>query len=180
MSGSTRACMFADHPVVQPPASVEDVLAIQQLKARYAWFADSKYAGPRRHKPQAEVDRAAHAQASCFTADAVWYGGREFGAHITGRDALFQFFRSGPWRFALHYYVAPIIEVHGDTAIGRWRLWQLGIPRGARQAVLFAAVTSERYRRVRGLWLHSVVRFESFHFVRPVAGGGLYVVPTLA
>lgn len=154
-------------------------LAIQQLKARYARFADDKYTPRRQRKPQAALDRAAWNQASCFTTDAVWDGGRRFGSRLQGREALFRFFRGGPWRFALHYYVAPMIEVKGDRARGSWRLWQIAIPEGSEEAVLFAAITREDYRREGGTWLHSAVRFEQAHFVRPTAGAALSVVAAL-
>lgn len=170
----------ADTGGVQCERQVGDVLAILQLKARYAWLADSKYSVARKRRPRAAVDRAARAQANCFTVDALWEGGKDFGARITGRDALFQFFRRGPWQFALHYYVAPIIEVHGDRARGWWRLWQVGIPRGKNEAVLLAAVTSEDYLRVRGRWLHRVVHFEHLHFLRSADGAGFNVLPSLA
>jgi SnoaL-like domain len=161
------------------PADCVGLLEIQQLKARYARFADSKYGAQRCRKPRAALDRAAREQANCFTADAVWDGGREFGRRLTGRKALFRFFREGPWKFALHYYVAPIIEVHGDSARGWWRLWQIGIPRLSDEVVLFAAVTAENYRREEGVWLHSAVRFEHAHFVRRSAGDVLHLMDKL-
>ncbi|MGC2032942.1 MAG: nuclear transport factor 2 family protein [Steroidobacteraceae bacterium] len=163
------------------PDEVADELAIRDLKARYAYFADHKYDGMRRRRqPQARVDRAARAQANCFTRDALWEGGRAFGKRLVGRAALFAFFRGGPWRFAMHFYVAPIIEVDGDRARGWWRLWQLAVPRGTEDAVFFAAVTAEEYRREREGWLHSAVRFEHMHFVRPASGGALHMLSTLS
>ncbi|MHB8476508.1 MAG: nuclear transport factor 2 family protein [Steroidobacteraceae bacterium] len=163
------------------PNQIADELAIRDLKARYAYFADHKYDGMRRRRqPQARVDRAARAQANCFTRDALWEGGRDFGKRLVGRAALFAFFRGGPWRFAMHFYVAPIIEVDGDRARGWWRLWQLAVPRGTENAVFFAAVTAEEYRREREGWLHSAVRFEHMHFVRPASGGALRMLSTLS
>jgi hypothetical protein len=160
---------------------VADELAIRDLKARYAYFADHKYDGMnRRRQPQARLDRAARAQAACFTRDALWEGGRDFGRRLVGRAALFAFFRGGPWRFALHFYVAPIIEIDGDRARGWWRLWQLAVPRGGEDAVFFAAVTAEEYRRERTGWLHSAVRFEHMHFVRPTPNGALRMLSTLS
>jgi len=161
--------------------AVADVLAIHDLKARYAYFADRKYDGVhRRRRPRAQLERAARAQAACFTSDAVWEGGRDFGRRLKGRAALFAFFRGGPWRFALHFYVAPIIEIDGDRARGWWRLWQLGMPSGGDDAVLLAAVTADEYRRERTGWLHSVVRFEQMHVVHPTSSGALHLLSTLA
>jgi hypothetical protein len=164
-----------------PPDVAADVLAIHDLKARYAYFADHKYNGVhRRRQPQAQLDRAARAQAACFTRDAVWEGGRDFGRQLVGRAALFAFFRAGPWRFAMHFYVAPIIEIDGDRARGWWRLWQLAVPRGGGDAVFFAAATADEYRRERAGWLHSVVRFEQMHFVRPASNGAMRMLSTLS
>jgi hypothetical protein len=163
------------------PDEVADELAIRDLKARYAYFADHKYDGLRRRRqPQARLDRAARAQAACFTRDALWEGGRDFGKRLVGRAALFAFFRGGPWRFAMHFYVAPIIEIDGDRARGWWRLWQLAVPRGSEDAVFFAAVTAEEYRRERAGWLHSAVRFEETHVVRPASNGALHLLSTLS
>jgi hypothetical protein len=163
------------------PDEVADELAIRHLKARYAYFADHKYDGRhRRRHPQARVDRAARAQAACFTRDALWEGGRDFGKRLVGRSALFGFFRGGPWSFAMHFYVAPVIEIDGDCARGWWRLWQLAVPRGGQDAVFFAAVTAEEYRRERAGWLHSAVRFEHMHFVRPGSNSALHLLSTLS
>jgi hypothetical protein len=173
----SRSTLPAERTCRDPAA---DLWAIQQLKARYAWFADSKYTAARGRQPRAALDRAARGQANCFTRDAIWDGGREFGRRLEGRHALFDFFREGPWRFALHYYVAPIIEVNGDRARGWWRLWQIGIPRKCRHAILFAAVTAEDYRRVGGHWLHSAVRFQRAQFLRPAEGGVLELMGKLS
>ena len=164
-----------------PPDVAADVLAIHDLKARYAYFADHKYDGMhRRRHPQTQFDRAARAQAACFTRDAVWEGGRDFGKRLVGRAALFAFFRGGPWRFAVHFYVAPIIEIDGDRARGWWRLWQLALPRDGGDAVFLAAATADEYRRERAGWLHSAVRFEQMHFVRPAPNCAMHVLSTLS
>ncbi len=159
--------------------SVADVIAIQQLKARYAQFADSKYTRAGRRQLRAPLQRAARAQANCFTADAVWDGGKDFGRRLVGRAALFKLFSQGPWQFAMHYYVSPVIEVSADHATGCWRLWQVGIPARSREVVFLMATTQEEYRRERGEWLHSAVRFERIHFVRPRSGAGIEPMPPL-
>lgn len=163
------------------PDEVADHMAILDLKARYAYFADHKYdAARRRRKSQARLDRAARAQAACFTRDALWEGGRDFGKRLSGRAALFAFFRGGPWRFAMHFYVAPIIEIDGDRARGWWRLWQLAVPQGSDDALFFAAATTEEYRREGAGWLHSAVRFDHTHFIRPAGMGALRMLSTLS
>jgi len=134
----------------------------------------------RRRQPQARVDRAARAQAACFTRDALWEGGGISAGGWWDGPPCSPFFRGGPWRFALHFYVAPIIEIDGDRARAWWRLWQLAVPRGGEDAVFFAAVTAEEYRRERAGWLHSAVRFEHVHFVRPAPNGALRMLSTLS
>jgi len=54
------------------------------------------------------------------------------------------------------------------------------VPRGSDAAVFFAAVTAEEYRRERAGWLHSAVRFEQMHFVRPASNGVLHMLSTLS
>ena len=158
-------------------SNAADITAIQQLKARYAHFADSKYTRAGRRQTRAALNRAARAQANCFTADAVWDGGKDFAQRLVGRAALFKLFSEGPWQFAMHYYVSPMIDVTADRATGCWHLWQVGIPTKTKEVVFLMARTQEEYRRERGRWLHSTVRFERINFVRRRSGAALEPMP---
>jgi hypothetical protein len=147
-------------------AALEAVEAIRSMKARYAALADQKYTADYRRVDADEMRRIARLQAECFTDDAIWHGGSEFGASLIGRDALTQWFNRSPWCFAVHYYGSPQLTVTGDTAHGQWRLWQIALRDDTHDAVLLAAVTSETYARAGdGQWLHASMRFEQVHML---------------
>jgi hypothetical protein len=142
-------------------ARLEATEAIHALKARYARLADQKYTSDHRRVGDAAWAAAATAQAECFTADAQWFGGAQFGGTISGRAALAEWFTRSPWRFAMHFYVAPQLTLTSpQTAEGRWRLWQIGLPIDASPPVLLAATTYESYRRSDDAWFVSGMRFE--------------------
>jgi uncharacterized protein (TIGR02246 family) len=118
--------------------TLEDIEAIRRLKASYADACDRGY--------------DADTLASLFAEDAVWDGGT-FGRY-EGREAIRQFFQgvSSDIPFAMHYMVNPIIEVDGDTATGKWHLFQTCTFAG-NQAIFGAARYDEEYRRIDGKWL---------------------------
>lgn len=127
-----------------------DIAAIQRLKAYYARCADEKYSDGHERKPQVEIDVIARRQASVFTDDALWDGG-PFGV-LHGRQAIYESLRAGPWRFALHYYLSPLIDIDGDRAHGRWMLWQTGTLAKEETPVLLAAITEDDYVRTPDGW----------------------------
>ncbi len=159
-------------------ARLEAIEAIHALKARYARLADAKYTSDHRRVDDAAWAATATAQAACFTDDARWFGGTQFGGTITGRAALSEWFARSPWRFAMHYYVAPQLTVSGrDTAEGRWRLWQIGLPLDDSPPILLAATTYESYRRTGDAWLVSGMRFEE---IQQLSQAGAMLACTLA
>ena len=105
-------------------ARLEAVEEIRVLKARYADVCDTGY-DPDRMLP-------------FFTQDAVWDGGERFGRY-EGIDAIYGFFRgvSSQITWALHYMIAPVIEVSDDGD-------------GNRQLVPLAALHGGRSRRAPG------------------------------
>ena len=132
-------------------AKLQAAEEIRQLKARYAAVCDTGYS-PERMVP-------------LFTSDAVWDGGERFGRH-EGIDAIYRFFEgvSSQIVWALHYMVAPIVEVEDDleTATGSWYLWQpctLVTGEGP-QAVWLTGTYADRYRREEGGWKFSEVRLD--------------------
>lgn len=156
--------MTAESPLERRIARLEALQAIAALKARYAALADAKYTSAYERVPEDEWRRLAGLQAECFTDDARWDGGPQFGGVLRGRAALAGWFARSPWRFALHYYVAQELALTGDDAAeGRWRLWQVGLPLDTARPVLLAAITAERYRLVRGAWLVARMRFTEIH-----------------
>lgn len=156
-------------------ARLEAADALRALKAHYAALADAKYTSAYERVAPEAWRRIAQEQAACFTDDAVWDGGERFGGSLAGRPAIAAWFERSPWRFALHYYVAPEIAVlEEERAEARWRLWQLGLPVDADVPVLLAATTREGYRRTRAGWRIERMRFEEIHRVE------LTDVPSLA
>lgn len=132
-----------EHQVAKLLATEE----IRNLKARYADVCDTGY-DPDRMRP-------------FFTDDAVWDGGR-FGRY-EGLDAVAAFFAgvSAQITWALHYMIAPMIEVQDDLAAARgtWYLWQpctVVTPDGPR-AVLLTGRYADRYRKEDGVWKFSEV-----------------------
>ena len=128
-------------------AKLQAAEEIRHLKARYAGVCDTGYK-PEGMKP-------------LFTADAVWDGG-SFG-HYEGIDAICGFFAgvSADIVWALHYMIAPIVEVDDDlvTASGSWYLWQpctVVAPDGPK-AVWLTGTYADRYRKEAGAWRFSEV-----------------------
>jgi hypothetical protein len=134
---------------------LESIEAIKRLKARYAECADGKYTDGHRKRPVAERDAVARQQAACFTEDGEFSAGA-FG-HVRGREALFENFRDKPFRFAMHMYMNPLIEVDGDTGTGRWVHWLLATESATDKAVHMCSYTLDTYRRVDGEWLFAKV-----------------------
>lgn len=159
---------------------LESKEAIRAMKARYASLADQKYTKDYRRQPEQRMLEIARLQAACFTENAVWAGGSEFGADLVGREQLEEWFARSPWCFALHYYGSPEIIVNGDRATGCWRLWQLALHAETHEALLLGAVTSEEYMKQEdGSWLHSRMLFEQIHML-PVNAGEFPLRSTFA
>lgn len=132
------------------PRELLDIESIKYLKAFYGKYADEKYTDDHQRKSQEEIDEIARLQCLIFTDEAEWDGG-PFGL-LKGRQAIYDNLRHGPWKFAAHYYLTPLIEVTGDTATGRWLLWQVGTLTKGDTPVVLAAVTNDEYRRTPEGW----------------------------
>ena len=138
---------------------LESIEEIKRLKAHYAECADGKYTDDHRKKPEAERDAVARLQAACFTEDGEFSAG-SFG-HVRGREALFENFRDKPFRFAMHLYMNPLIEVDGDTGTGRWAHWLLATDYATDKPMHMCSYTLDEYRRVDGRWLFAKVEVAS-------------------
>ncbi len=140
---------------------LEAIEAIRALKARYADMCDTGY-DPERMKPM-------------FTADAVWDGGDRFGRY-EGIDEIYGFFAgvSSQIVWALHYMVAPLIEVAPDleSATGSWYLWQpcTLVTDSGQQAVWLTGRYADRYRLETDGWKFSEVRLD-VQTVSPIEAG---------
>ncbi len=146
---------------------LEAFQAIQNLKSRYGALADRRYTrkGP---KSEAEIAEAADALVALFTSDAVWDGGATLGV-AEGHDAIRARFLSPTLQFSWHYFVKPEIRIDGDTATGTWDiLAPCTMPDGT--AMWMSGVEHDRYRRERGVWLHTHMKLEPV-FMVPFARG---------
>jgi SnoaL-like domain len=130
---------------------LEAIEAIRVLKARYADVCDTGY-DPVRMRP-------------FFTQDAVWDGGPRFGRH-EGVDAICAFFAgvSSQITWALHYMIAPVIEVaeDGESATGIWYLIEpctMATDAGPR-AILLLGRYADRYRKEPDGWKFTEVRLD--------------------
>jgi hypothetical protein len=129
-------------------ARLEAIEAIRELKAQYADVCDTGY-DPDRMRP-------------FFTEDAVWDGGPRFGRY-EGADAVCGFFAgiSSQITWALHYMIAPIIEIadDGHSATGTWYLLEpctIATDEGPR-AMVITGRYADRYRREADDWKFSEV-----------------------
>lgn len=134
---------------------------IRQLKARYAALADAKYTQNYQRQPEKKLREIAWQQALCFSQDASWHAGDEFGGVIFGREKLHDWFCRAPWIWAMHFYSSPTIELLDESnATAQWRLFQIALKDEKEQAVLLCAGTNESYQRSKnGEWLHHSVQF---------------------
>ena len=93
-------------------SALEDIEAIKRLQADYAAACDDGY----------DADRVA----AMFTEDGVWDGGHL--GRVEGREAVRNFFAKSSeiFLFAVHFMIAPNIELAGDgrSARGSWYLWE--------------------------------------------------------
>jgi hypothetical protein len=132
-------------------ARLEAARDIERLKIRYAEICDAGY-------DPAEI-------AKIVTDDIVWDGGAGLGRH-EGKQAVCDFFGAAPKRitWALHYMIAPAVEVDDDleTARGSWYLWQpctIATADGPR-AVLITGRYANHFRRENGRWLFSEINID--------------------
>jgi hypothetical protein len=145
---------------------LEDVEAIRRLKAYYGKYADAKYTDDHQRRPQAEIDTLAREQASVFTEDAIWDNGVGPSGILRGREAIYNNLRLGPWKFAMHHFVSPLIEVDGDKATGRWMLWQTATLAEPDTAVFMSAITNDEYVRTPAGWKMSRMSFTLKYMTR--------------
>ena len=131
-------------PRLQRLLDIED---IKQLKAKYCWYVDD----PEYHDQFANL----------FAPDGKFVEPPHL--EFKGRERIQQWMQEDykpevVW--SRHFAIAPVIEVDGDMATGRWQGILFSIVRkdDGSEGMLWAAGTyDEKYRRVDGEWLFDTV-----------------------
>ncbi len=147
-------------------ATCESVLAIQDLKARYAELVDRRF---RRGKviSAGSLQDVARQIAELFTVEGVWDGGPALG-RVTGRMAIAERLRMPTLDFSRHIFVNPRIRVDGDTATGTWDL--LSPCRAEGTSYWMSGYEDDEYRHVDGVWLHHSMKLTTV-VMAPVGEG---------
>ena len=123
---------------------VLDIEAIRKLKYEYMAHCDNNY------NPDGI--------AAQFTEDGTWEGG-QFGSAF-GRDQIREFFKFNDnlVEFAVHFATNGIIDVAGDTATGKWYLWQPMVVKEGQQAMWLHGKYQDTYVRENGEWLYKSLK----------------------
>lgn len=124
------------------------ILEIQELKARYARYADAVFR-------TSGSSAAATALADLFTDDATLDLG-PFGSY-TGRANLLNAFQTilpAATAWSTHYIVSPIIDVSGDSATGDWYYLIQMVAKSPPHSPVVAIYGGyqDRYKKVHGKW----------------------------
>ena len=147
-------------------ARLEDIEAIKNLKARYAYYCDHGY--------------DADGMASLFVEDSSWES-NAFG-NYRGRAAIhaFQSDVSKQIRWALHFMICPVVNISadGESATGTWYLIEFATmvradhaeDTGVLDAVVMSAVYNDTFVRENGEWRFKKVEVE-FHQVSDLDKG---------
>lgn len=127
-------------------ARLEAIEDIKRLKVRYAKICDAGYS------PDEAV--------KVFTDDAVWDGGEQLGRH-EGVEAIRTFFAETKISWAVHYMIAPVVDVSPDltTATGTWYLWEPCTIEGT--AIWIMARYADQLRREEDGWKFSEMLVDS-------------------
>lgn len=134
--------------------ALEDLEAIQQLKARYGRLADERYG-----KSREEKEILAGEVAKLFSEEAVWDGGAV--ARGKGRKEIYELFLEPRHRFAIHYFKMIDLSVEGDKAHGSW-IYFMPATKFDDTAVWQAGREDEEYVRINGRWLISSLKMTLF------------------
>jgi hypothetical protein len=141
---------------------LEDIEAIKNLKARYAYYCDHGY--------------DADGMASLFVEDSLWTS-NSFGTY-QGRQAIHEFQSkiSSEILWALHFMICPVVDVSddGQTATGTFYLIEFATmtrPGGnEKDAVVMSAIYTDQFVRENGEWRFKEVSVE-FHQVSDLDKG---------
>jgi hypothetical protein len=148
--------------------ATEAVLAIHELKARYADLVDRRFV----KGAMADDDFVAVLAddiAATFTDDGVWDGGTALG-RAYGRDEIAARMRTSTLTFARHFFVKPRIHVDGDRAQGRWDILSPCTTADGTPHWMSGYEDDEYVRTPEGSWLHRRMKLTTV-FMAPATEG---------
>jgi SnoaL-like domain len=145
----------------------ESILAIHEMKARYAEVVDARFVRGAVVEPELLALLARQA-AGLFTEDGVWDGGPALGV-ARGRDEIAARLAEPTLVFSRHLFLRPRIEVTGEVATGRWELLSPCTAADGTSLWMSGSET-DSYARVDGVWLHRSMTLTTF-FVSPAGTG---------
>jgi len=143
--------------------AAESVLALHELKSRYAGLVDARFARGT-VVPRSRLDELAAATAALFTEDGVWDGGPALGV-ARGRAEIAARLAEPTLVFSRHLFVQPRLTVDGDRAVGRWELLCPCTGTDGRHRWM-SGWEEDTYARVDGSWLHASMALTAV-FVAP-------------
>ena len=149
-------------------AAAEAVLAVHDLKARYADLVDARYEGGGPVGPERLADLAEQI-ADLFTPDAVWDGGPALGV-AEGREAIAARMRAPTLLFSRHLFLSPRIRVDGDRAEARWELLSPCTTADGSPRWLCGYEDDEYSRDADGRWRHRRMALTTV-FLAPASDG---------
>ena len=148
--------------------ATEAVLAIHELKARYADLVDRRYVKGALVTGETLTALAGDIAAT-FAEDGVWDGGPALGvAH--GREEIAARMRTSTLTFARHFFVKPRIIVTGKTAVGRWEILSPCTTGDGTAHWMCGYEDDEYVCTAGGEWLHQRMKLTTV-FMAPRANG---------
>lgn len=135
--------------------AAESVLAIQNLKSRYAQLVDRRYS--RGDVVDAEtLAKVADEIGALFAPDGTWDGGKLLGI-ARGPTEVAERMRNPTLKFSWHYFLKPEIQVDGDRAKARWDILSPCTTPDGRPHWM-SGFEDDEYVRIDGVWLHQSMK----------------------
>lgn len=133
---------------------LEDVKAIENLKARYCYLMDASHKDPGKMK---EVLRL-------FAKDAkVKFQNVGSGEGGVGVETFFTKRFLEYFSFTMHMIHSPLIEINGNEATGRWYLQTASTVRSTNQARWAAATYHDTFVKEDGVWKFKSIETRLFY-----------------
>ena len=149
--------------------ALEDIEAIKKLKSRYAQLADGKYSSVILNGEK-NLDKIANEVVQIYAEDAIWDSKMEEFKTRVGRSEIYEHFAKVNFNFSIHYFTMPDITVNGDSATGRWYLWNIASEKKDGKPILITGFTDDEYAKIDGRWLFKKMTFTPL-FIGPYDQG---------